>query len=402
MQNLVWIKGMAALIVLFSLPATGRAQEAPPQNEIPGIAKLMDSNVHANSLRCDVRPWTPFLDLNFRFETGLVLSFRIPQIIPGRELLAYLRVTPEGMAPVFLKAAFTLPSADSHSLINPDQVYLQNGRLTISGVFSVGEGRYAVELLVLHNPRSCYKRWTIKTGSHHNRTVPLALEAGAVAPLARESWDGKLDPKGMRMTILLDAAPINPSSPVLHAWDRAFLLQTLSSLLTQIPCQAVRLIAFDLQQQRVLFESHPFGASSFDELANVLRSVERATVSYQALRPGTVRSFLLRLAQEQISATSPPDAVIFLGPATQSDERSLKPLPEPPGPRFFYFEFHSYVPLFPDRIARLVKHLHGEVFPFSSANELARAIQKILAQIKPLDATVDSQAVADSGNTGED
>lgn len=102
--KLALIERMAVLIGLCILPVTGRTQEAPPRNEIPGIAKLMDSNVHANSLRCDVRPWTPFLDFNFRFETGLVFSFRTHQIIPGREFLAYLRVTPD-MAPVFLKAS---------------------------------------------------------------------------------------------------------------------------------------------------------------------------------------------------------------------------------------------------------------------------------------------------------
>lgn len=102
--KLALIERMAVLIGLCILPVTGRTQEAPPRNEIPGIAKRMDSNVHANSLRCDVRPWTPFLDFNFRFETGLVFSFRTHQIIPGREFLAYLRVTPD-MAPVFLKAS---------------------------------------------------------------------------------------------------------------------------------------------------------------------------------------------------------------------------------------------------------------------------------------------------------
>lgn len=386
--ELALIGRIAVLIGLFVLPVTGRTQEALPRNEIPGVARLMDSNVHADSLRCDVRPRAPFLDFNFRFETGLVLSFRTRQIIPGREFLAYLRVTPEGMAPVFLKAAFTPPSADSDSVDDSDQVYVQNGRLTVSGVFDVGEGRYTVELLVLHNARSCYRRWIVKTGSYRSRTVPLALQRGAVVPLARESWDGKLDPKGIRVTILLDAAPINPSSPVLHAWDRAFLLQMLASLLRQIPCQAVRLIVFDIQQQRVLFENHSFGASGFDELTDALKNVERATIPYQALRAGSARNFLLGLAQDQISATSPPDAVIFLGPATHFDERSPTPLAEPPRPRFFYFEFHSYGPLFPDRIDRLVKHLDGEVFPFSSANELAHAIQKVVAQVRPLDATL--------------
>jgi hypothetical protein len=97
--KLPWIERIAVLVALLILPVTGRAQEPLPSNEIPVIAKLMDSNVHANSLRCDVAPWTPYLDFNFRFETGLLLSFRTRQIIPGSELLAYLRVTPEGMAP---------------------------------------------------------------------------------------------------------------------------------------------------------------------------------------------------------------------------------------------------------------------------------------------------------------
>lgn len=66
------------------------------------------------------------------------------------------------------------------------------------------------------------------------------------------------------------------------------------------------------------------------------------------------------------------------------------------------FAVSSYGPLFPDRIDRLVKHLHGEVLSFSSASELAHAIQKVVAQLKPLGAAVNSQAVADSRNTGED
>jgi hypothetical protein len=56
-----------------------------------------------------------------------------------------------------------------------------------------------------------------------------------VLPLVADSWDGKLDPKGVRLTVLLDATATNPSDAKL--WNQDVLLQQLASLLRQVPCQ---------------------------------------------------------------------------------------------------------------------------------------------------------------------
>ena len=39
----------------------------------------------------------------------------------------------------------------------------------------------------------------------------------------------------MRLTILLDAAPVDPRSLKLRAWDRTFLLDSVASVLREIP-----------------------------------------------------------------------------------------------------------------------------------------------------------------------
>jgi hypothetical protein len=257
-------------------------------------------------------------------------------------------------------------------------------RMTTSGAFNVGEGRYSVELLLLNRQgQSCYKRWSVETGNNAHLAVPFAMDPLSVAPLVHGTWDGKLDPKGVRVSILMDAAPMNPLAPKLHAWDRALLLQTLSSLLRRIPSQSVRFVAFNLEQQREVFRQDKFDAEGFDKLATTLKQLELTSVSYQTLQRGSVARFLSTIVQEQISAQAPSDVVILLGPATRFDQKPPVDSQETVSPRFFYFELHWPGPHFPDSIEYLTKELHGSTFLITSANELALAIQKTVSRIEP-------------------
>src|SRR4029077_17687123 len=160
--------------------------------------------------------------------------------------------------------------------------------------------------------QSCYKRWNVQTGNYAHTAVPLVMEPRSVAPGVHGSWDGKLDPNGVRLSILLDAAPMNPLAPKLHAWDRALILQTLASLLKRIPCQSVEMTAFNLEQQREIFRQQKFDAEGFEKLATTLKHLELTTVSLQSLQRGSAEKFLSKIVQEQISAQASPDVVIFL------------------------------------------------------------------------------------------
>lgn len=374
-----------ALLGLLSLGIPSRAQVVLTSSEIPIVNQIIDSRAKQNSLKCDVRPWPPFLDFNFRYQTGLLLSVSLGEFTPGEEPITYLRVIPQGASPVIFRTSLELPSVPPDMSGTIDLRNLRKIHFTTSGAFHIGEGRYSVELLLLNGQgRSCYKRWNVKTGNYSDKAVPLAMSPRSVVPLVPDSWDGKLEANGVRLSVLLDAAPLHPYAAQLYAWDRALLLQALASLLKQLPCQSVQIVAFNLEQQREVFRQEKFDAGGFTKLASALEHLELASVPYQTLRRGAASKFLLRLAQEQISAKDPSDAVVFLGPLTAVDQNPLMQLSEPASPRFFYFEFHGVGTHFPDSIEHLTKDLHGSVFRISSANDLASAIQKMLAQLEPI------------------
>ena len=181
---------------------------------------------------------------------------------------------------------------------------------------------------------------------------------------------------------------LNPRSPKLRVWDRAFLVESLSSLLEQIPCTSVRLRAFNLDQQREIFRQDQFDDAGFQKLEDALQALELGTVSYQVLqqRQGW-REMLLRYAHEELIAAEPSDVAIFLGPWTHhlgAFAHDATPGRETPNPHFYYFEYfpfwmraHS-----PDALGMLTKRLDGTVYELASPADLARSVQKMLARVE--------------------
>jgi hypothetical protein len=376
------LKRLIPLLPLI-LSASANAQAPLPPEEIPFVNHLIDSSIEQKSLKCEVRPFNPSLDFRFRYETGFVVSTGLMPFSPGENFVAYLRVTPQGGAPVFLRSTFEIPKVQQDAVRNANPKDLRKSQLNLSGAFNVGQGRYAVELLLLRGHRSCYSRWHLRTGKYSSDAVPLNLDPESVMPLVPESWDGKLDAKGLRLTVLLDAAPMDPYAAQLRPWDRAFLLQSLAALLQQVRCQSVQLVAFNLDHQCVVFRQESFDGPGFDRLGKVLEQLDPATISYQALQRGNWLKFLLWLAREQTSVKDPSDAIVFLGPISHFDQKVFMEPPQPPGSRFFYFEFCRLAPHFPDSIEYLTRNLHGSVFLISSATDFAQAIQKMLGQVRP-------------------
>ena len=265
----------------------------------------------------------------------------------------------------------------------------------MSGGFAVGEGQFQVDLLVADQETgwTSRKRWRVRvTRSKHQGAAQVAIPPRSVFPMGVRPWPIKMDTSGkaLRITVLLDAAPLDPRTPALRAWDRAFLLGSLSSLLKQIPCASVRLRAFNLDQQRELFRQDQFDDAGFIKLADSLRTLDLGAVSYRVLQQhqGWL-DMLLDYANRELTAADPSDAVILLGPRTHYFTvvpRERLRGRETPNPHFYYFE---YIPRyfrssqFPDTLGSLTKRLDGAVYEISSPDDYARSIQKMLARVQP-------------------
>jgi hypothetical protein len=368
-----------------------KGQELLDVAESEKVARLLASGHSPDLLHCSIEPRQPALDFALRIDVGYIVTCPLAKF-GGREsrVFIFARVTPEGGKPVMLYESYRLPAVAATT--KPGQMK-QN--VQASGGFAVGEGHYQVEVLVLCQETGWTSRKSWRVGvarSKHQGAAQVALPPGSVLPIGVRPWPIKMDTsgRGLRLTVLLDAAPLNPHSTALHAWDRTFLLGSLSSLLKQIPCASVRFRAFNLDQQRELFRQDQLDDAGFIRLADSLRTLELGVVSYRVLQQheGWL-DMLLDYANGELTAADPSDAVVFLGPRTRyfaAVPREKLRARETPNPHFYYFEYSPPFVRgnrFPDTVSTLTKRLDGTVYEIFSPSDLALSIQRMLARVQP-------------------
>ena len=304
---------MLIILVLWvanALPA--RAQIPLTADEAARSNQLFEHGTPGGRLACTINRRIPAIDFAFRFDAGFIVRYPLRQFRGRKSVVNIIaRVTPEGGVPVFFGEVIKLPAFPPKGNVGANQI-------ECSGGFSVGEGEYQVAVLTVDDlGRSYQKRWSITAvRSRGQQEVPEAIPAHTVRPLQLSPWEGKLEPgaTGIRITVLMDVAPINPYVFKMRAWDRSFLMSALSSVLQQTPCAAVRLIAFNLQQQREVFRQDHFDASGFLQLSKAIGNLELGTISAHTLqnRLGW-KDLLARLSNQEVAAQDRSDVVIFLG-----------------------------------------------------------------------------------------
>jgi hypothetical protein len=377
-------------MVLFAVLAWAQYPiERPADAQL--VARAMDDKSAGEALTCHLQTLSPVLNFAFRFEVRYIVDCPLAQF-EGRatQIVSYVRVKPRGSAPVILGERFQLPaippkrSGDFHWNRFHEQAEW-------SGVFTVGEGEYPVDLLVMDDrSRFFRKSWNAKAEPHgKERMVNVAMSPNTVASASVQFWSDNPEAreKGPRIDVLLDAAPLFPRALSLRAWDRAFLLNSLSSLLRTLHPESVGVTAFNLDQQREIFKDENFTRHSFRKLFRSLQDLELGTVSYRSLNRTGWSELLTHLVRTEMKSENPPEAIIFLGPSA----RILDKLPremlsscESNGRPIFYFKF-SATPgnEFPDAIHHLTNTCHGTVFTLHNAGDFAEAIAKVQRKIRP-------------------
>jgi hypothetical protein len=142
----------------------------------------------------------------------------------------------------------------------------------------------------------------------------------------------------------------------------------------------VRLVAFNLDQQKELFREDHFDSESFRELSRILRTTELGTKALQ--RGPESLSFVSDLARKEFAAPQASDVVIFLGPTVRASQKVSGKFTTGAHPRFFYFEYFPFPgPTFPDSIQHLTSALQGTTYQVHSPADFGKAMQKMLSQL---------------------
>src|SRR5437773_8652318 len=142
--------GFPTLLFLIAISARGQSLVEPER-----VAEIRAAfeRAPAATLRCDLAPVRPVLSFAFRFHTGYRADIPLNQFSgTGHRLTVHVRATPEGRPPVYLTTTKLLPD------VPPTDADAEAG-----GMFIVGEGSYAVDLLVQdERQRTCRSSWQIQ------------------------------------------------------------------------------------------------------------------------------------------------------------------------------------------------------------------------------------------------
>ncbi len=424
-----------AIVTWLTLTVPLAGQWRVPRDRVAAIQHAFDAVAASPKLRCEVHPVPPALNFAFRYPTGYMAEVPLSQFRGGKHrLTTYIRVTPDGQNPVYLATVDALPEApasDRAQTDSGDAAAMPRVTAQPRGNFVVGEGAYFVEVVIQDDrQRSCHSAWHIqthRTGSE--RMLKLRTEPGTV----EETRSANLQlsgtaahPKLGRLTILLHAAPLPSSLSRLQPNDVQRLLNSVVAILEQLPAQSVRLIAFNLDQQAVIFRKEGFAASHMNELQSALQQLELGKVDIQILQHGGKATDLLAgLLAGEMGDAATADALVLMGSRARAfgaaAPETLSKLPAT-GPPMFYFQYKMYWPIrglmveplgsgsgrggggrgagrgggrgnqdapagpimprpIPDSIEDIMKRVKGQTIAIRTPHNLSDAIQRVAARI---------------------
>lgn len=381
------MRGVPILVLLVTTGAL--AQNLINPARLSSTLKDFDRGFRDLPLQCEVTPIKPVLNFGFRFQAGYVVRVPMSQYRgSGHAWTILTRITPAGAGhePVYLIVRSVLPDIPATKI-----------SLEVGGGYLVGEGHYEVAWKMMDDSsRVCSHHWSIDARlTRGERLVKVAMPANTVSDLSLRGVPQTHqtdDAAPIRLTVLMHAAPLNPRRTRMSPRDQMMLLGTLSSVLERVPVRSVRLVVFNLDQQKELYRQEPFVPQALGQVARSIGALELGLVDYNVLQNRSGHLDLLAdLVNGELAAKEPSDVVLFLGPQARTYDKVPRDELEKPqvgGPRFFYFQYRPAFPqqqaTFPDTINRAVSRLKGKTVVIRTPGEFAKAIDQMERRQAPL------------------
>lgn len=338
-------------------------------------------------LQCTVDPVKPTLGFDLRFHGGYDVSVPLRDVAGNEDMLSILvRVTPDTRKddPVYFVQRIDVPKL-------PDDA---KGDAVLGGLFDLGEGKYHIDLLMKdRSERVCSFYWDAEAAlSDRDKEIQPAIAAGAVERAEYEQFNEeppveRAPGKPLKIKILVNFAPQNSSLSSLRPIDTLALVTVLRRLSREPQFGKFSVVAFNVQEQRVLYRQLSAEKIDFPALGRAIRSVEPGKVDLKQLsqKHGEV-SFLSDLIRKEI-ANDHPDALIFVGPKVLLDdsvpEDDLKPLASDVTYPVFYMNYNLNPQAIPwkDAIEKAIRNFRGTEFSISRPRDLWFAVSEVVSRI---------------------
>lgn len=353
---------------------------------------VLEAGEPRQDLPCSVINNKPVLGFDLRYHTGYEVSVPLKELAGSENLLTILfRVSTEDHRdePLYFTQRIRVP------LIEEDA----KGDAYLRGTFDVGEGKYHVDWLMRDRAeRVCSSYWDIEAAlPPKDKEIGLVMAAGSIQPADGEQFKEeppvmrKQDEPPLNIKVLINFAPQNSHSATLQPLDTSALVSILRSIAREPRIGKFTVIAFNLQEQKVVYRAENAERIDFPALGESLSALNLGTVDLKRLsqKHGDTEFLTDLIRREITSAGDTTDAVVFAGPKAMLEENvpqdSLKEIGSLNYP-VFYMNYNLYPQAVPwnDSIGKAVKFLKGYEYTISRPRDLWFAVSEMVSRIVKL------------------
>jgi hypothetical protein len=350
---------------------------------------VLEAREPRKDLACTVTPVKPQIGFDLRFHTGYEVTVPLKELVGGENLLTILfRVAPVNQPEQYsyFVQRIHVPVIEE----NP------KGDAYLQGSFQVGEGNYHVDWLMRdRTERVCSFYWDTEAQlAEKDRQMALSIAPNTIhredgeqfkeePPIQRAQEETPLNVK-----VLINFAPQNALSATLQPLDTAALVWILRSISREPRIGKFSLIAFNMQEQRIIYRQEDADRIDFPALGDALKSLNLGTVDLKRLseKHGDT-DFLSDLIQKEVGTDKyHPDALIFAGPKVMLDanvpQESLKQIGNVEFPVFYMnYNLNPQAVPWKDAISRAVRAFRGTEYTISRPRDLWFAVTEMVSRI---------------------
>jgi len=375
------------------------AQELMPASGPGGAVRLFTSDaaiLEAREVRkdlpCTVTQVKPQLGFDLKFHSGYEVVVPLKELAGSEnQLTMVFKVTSEQRPdePVYFSQRLSVPAIEENA----------GGPAYLNGTFDVGEGKYHVDWLMRDRAeRICSSNWDIEASlPAKDKQMALDIAANVVQPfegqpfkqeppVERAQHDGPLNVK-----VVVNFAPQDSASATLQPLDTNALLSILRNIARDPRIAKFSIVAFNMQEQRVLYRQEDASQIDFPALGKALNSLNLGTVDLKRLtqKHGDTEFLASLITKELKDEKQQPDAVIFAGPKVLLEEslppETLKQLSEVKQPVFYMnYTLNPQANPWRDAIGTAVKYLKGVEYTISRPRDLFFSWTDIMGRIVKL------------------
>ena len=350
-------------------------------------AAVLESQEKRTSLPCDVKRSEAKLGFDLGFHTGYQVLLRLRDLVgEGDTLTVIFRVTPTdptGRTPQYFHQQWKVPPIADDG----------DGEVHLEGAFTIGAGDYKVDWLMRDGrERICSAYWKLSARLPESKKgVSAALAPGSVLSdigelvyvndSASESTE-----EGLPVTIFVNVGSQRRGAAALLQSEKHALVSILRAISREPRISRFSVIAFNLDQSKVVFQQTNVRHIDFASLNNAISSFGMGTVAIDQLAATDAQSHFLAHVARDIPTRSRSESIIFLSPRIAYDhglnDSVLEKLGHPACPVVYLsYDLMTGVERGHDLIGSAVKRWKGSEFYIAKPADLLSVWPKIMSRI---------------------